>query len=258
MIIYDKDAAQNTERSYNTPDIARQRLQTLQTLALRSGEKVLDVGCGTGLLSHDMALTVGESGCVLGVDFSNDMLELAAHRNAGLTQIQLMQSRAEQLPVEDNYFDALTCTQTLLYVDDLGAALSEIHRALKPGGRFCIIETDWRGVVLNSSDDALTRKIFAAFTLAVPNPNLPPKLGGLLEKQGFTAIRAEPISIINSSLSSAGFSQTAVTWMAEIAVDYAVISQQQADDWLEDLRLKGEQRDYFFCVNRFQFSGVKR
>ena len=65
---YDKQAVQNIELSYNTPDIAHQRLRTLQALALNAGDKVLDVGCGTGFLARDMALLVGDQGQVTGID----------------------------------------------------------------------------------------------------------------------------------------------------------------------------------------------
>ncbi len=62
MIEYDEKAARATERSYLSPEIVRQRLRTLAVLALRAGEHVLNVGCGPGLLAHDMALQVGTSG----------------------------------------------------------------------------------------------------------------------------------------------------------------------------------------------------
>jgi ubiquinone/menaquinone biosynthesis C-methylase UbiE len=55
-----------------------------------------------------------------------------------------------------------------------------MHRVLKPGGRIAIIETDWRGTVLNSFDDSLTRKMLAAWDDAVSSPNLPVKLGPLM------------------------------------------------------------------------------
>ncbi len=59
MIEYDEKTARATERSYLSPEIVRQRLRTLAVLALRAGEHVLNVGCGPGLLAHDMALQVG-------------------------------------------------------------------------------------------------------------------------------------------------------------------------------------------------------
>ena len=56
MIKYDKKAAQEIELSYNTPDIANQRLRTLQALAINAGEHVLDAGCGTGFLTKELAM----------------------------------------------------------------------------------------------------------------------------------------------------------------------------------------------------------
>ena len=70
MIKYDSKAARDIERSYLTPEIIKQRMQTLEALALRSGERVLDAGCGTGLLVEQMALAVGDKGQVTGVDFT--------------------------------------------------------------------------------------------------------------------------------------------------------------------------------------------
>ena len=86
MITYDSKAASDIERSYLTPEIARQRMQTLEALALRAGERVLDAGCGTGLLVEQMAMAVGDSGQITGVDFSQDMLDMASQRCQELAQ----------------------------------------------------------------------------------------------------------------------------------------------------------------------------
>jgi ubiquinone/menaquinone biosynthesis C-methylase UbiE len=62
-----------------------------------------------------------------------------------MAQVHLQQGSVEALPFEDASFDALSCTQTLLYVDNLDRALQEFYRVLKPGGRIAVLETDWSG-----------------------------------------------------------------------------------------------------------------
>ena len=85
----------------------------------------------------------------------------------GLEHVRLQQGSIETLPFEDASFDAVSCTQTLLYVEDMDKALREIYRVLKPRGRIAIIETDWSGAIINSLDQAMTDKIFNAWDLAV-------------------------------------------------------------------------------------------
>ncbi|MGB1009377.1 MAG: methyltransferase domain-containing protein [Thiolinea sp.] len=256
-IKYDKQAAKNIELSYNTPDIARQRLQTLQALSLNAGEHVLDVGCGTAFLAREMAALVGGQGRVVGIDNSDDMLAVGRERCNDLPQIELKQAAADQIPAADNSFDVVTCTQVLLYVPDLDAALSELYRVLKPGGRIAIVETDWRGVVINSSDDVLSRRILSAFDQAVPNPNLPPKLRTLLKQKGFRNLRTEAIPILNTSMTPANFSVTSVRWLSGVAKKYGHATAEEVQQWRDDLAEKAKNNEYFFCVNRFLFSAIK-
>ncbi len=199
MVAYDEAEARKTDRAYMTPDVARQRLRTLELLQLRAGESVLDVGCGSGLLTQEMAMLVGAGGSVLGIDSSRDMLALADRRCADLPQVQIKQSKAEQLPAGEESFDAVTCVQVLLYLSDVPTVLSEMYRVLKFGGRIAVIETDWRGTVLNSRDDSLTRRMLAAWDDAVASPNLPVRLGPLMSEHGFRAVRVDALPILNTS-----------------------------------------------------------
>lgn len=256
-IEYNKAAAESIERSYKTPDIARQRLQTLKALGLNAGEQVLDVGCGTGFLISEMAALVGESGSLTGVDFSQDMLDLAIQRCESMPQIQLRQGSAEALPVADACFDAASCTQVLLYVSDVQQSVAELSRVLKPGGRLAVVETDWRGVVLNSANSALTERIFGAFDHAVPNPNLPSKLIPILKANGFAAVNVEAIPIINTSNTEANFSASILKWTSDIAVKDQLVTRQEADEWMADIDAKATAGEYFFSINRFLFSAVK-
>ncbi|MDH3760438.1 MAG: methyltransferase domain-containing protein [Gammaproteobacteria bacterium] len=255
---YDKKAASLVDRSYQTPEIVNQRLRTLSAMALGRGESVLDAGCGTGLLLEQMALAVGESGRAEGIDFSEDMLERAHQRCSDMPQVGLQQGNIESLPFEDASFDALSCTQTLLYVENLERALGQLHRVLKPGGRIAVLETDWSGTILNSQDQALTQRIFAAWDVALVNPNLPKRLRPLLQGLGFGALQVEAIPILNSSYCENSFSANMLETYANVARRRDLISQAESDEWLAGIDKLIEEDAYFFCVNRFLFTAVKQ
>lgn len=257
MVEYDESAAREIDRCYLTPEVAQQRFRTLAGLALRSGERVLDAGCGTGFLAQELAMVVGPEGCVVGVDNSLDMLEIANHRCKGLAQVQLKQGSVEKLPELNECFDAVTCVQVLMYLSEVSRAIAEMHRVLRPGGRIAVLETDWRSVVLNSSDEALSHRMFAAWDNVVPTPKLPVKLDRLLRDHGFTAIRVEAIPMLNTSYAPGNFAVGVLEWMAHYAQEQEAVSAQEATAWLADLRKLGEQGTFFFCVNRFLFTAVK-
>ncbi len=257
MVEYDESEARATDRNYQTPDVTRQRLRTLEALQLKAGEHVLDVGCGTGLLVHDMATLVGPNGRVVGVDISQDMLALAERRCVEFPQVDLKRRNAEDLAEEVESFDAVACAQVLLYIPDVPTALAQIYRVLKPGGRVAIIETDWRGTVLHSFDDGLTRRILAAWDSAVSSPNLPVRLGSLLKAQGFSAIRVDAIPIVNTSWTTGNFSVRMMEQFARCAQEQDAVGDAESKSWLDDLRRKGDEGSYLFCVNRFLFSAVK-
>lgn len=246
------------DRQYQTPEIVNQRLRTLAGLALERGESILDAGCGTGLLLEQEALAVGETGRAEGIDYSDDMLDRARERCTGLPQVNLQQGSVESLPFEDASFDALSCTQCLLYVENLDSALAEFTRVLKPGGRVAILETDWTGAVLNSLDQSLTQRIFDAWDLACANPNLPKRLRPLLRGLGFGAVRVEAIPILNSSYRENSFSTGMLKNYAAAGTRHKLVSEEDARTWLEGIDRLIADDAYFFCVNRFLFTAVKQ
>lgn len=254
---YDKQAAERIDRSYQTPEIVNQRLRTLAGLALARGERVLDAGCGTGLLLEQEALAVGSGGRAEGLDYSDDMLARARVRCADLPQVGLNQGSVETLPFDEASFDALSCTQCLLYVDDLDRALAEFYRVLKPGGRIAVLETDWTGAILNSRDQSVTQRIFDAWDLACANPNLPKRLRPLLTELGFGALRVEAIPVLNAGYCENSFSADMLDNYAEAARRRKIITDEQARDWRAGIDELIREDAYFFCVNRFLFTAVK-
>lgn len=255
---FNEEESKRTERAYLAPEVVRQRMRTLEVLSPRPGEWVIDVGCGPGLLVHELAVEIGPKGRVIGVDTSLPMLQLADRRCADLPQVELVESDAANLVADDGTFDALACIQVLLYIEDIGEMLREMHRVLKSGGRVAIMETDWRGAVLNSSDPTLTAKMMAAWDQTVPSPNLPVRLGPLLRQHGFVAVRVEAIPILVTTHLTEGWSVDMMAQFARLARESGTVSEAESQNWLSDLEHLGAQDAYFFCVNRFLFSAVKK
>ena len=110
---------------------------------LQPGESVLDVACGTGVLTRHAARIIGPSGQAVGLDINTGMVE-AARRNAVSDGaiITFHEASATEMPFSDNCFDVVVCQQGLQFMPDRQVALSEIARVLKPGGRIAL--SVWR------------------------------------------------------------------------------------------------------------------
>ncbi len=104
------------------------------------GERVVDVGCGAGIDSLIAAGMVGPAGRVIGVDMSPDMLRKArqAAAEARRSNVEFRHGYGEELPVEDGWADVVISNGVLNLMPDKAAALEEMSRVLKPGGRLQI------------------------------------------------------------------------------------------------------------------------
>jgi arsenite methyltransferase len=120
------------------------RDQVVANAALAAGHRVLDVGCGDGLIAFAAAEAVGPTGRVIFSDVSADLLnrcrETATQRGL-LDRCQFVQAPASDLsPIPDQVVDAVTLRSVLIYEPDKTAAFAEFHRVLRPGGRLSLFE----------------------------------------------------------------------------------------------------------------------
>lgn len=106
------------------------------------GASLLDICCGTGALSRELADWVGPNGKITAVDFVSEMLEIATKERSadGSAPIQFINADAMQLPFADASFDGAAVAFGIRNVDDVPACLKELHRVLRPGGRLMILE----------------------------------------------------------------------------------------------------------------------
>jgi ubiquinone/menaquinone biosynthesis C-methylase UbiE len=123
----------------------------LTRAGLSAGERVLDVGCGTGTLAMGIKKKVGREGVVRGVDASPEMVALAREKTSaeGL-EVDYHVAPAQSLPFEDSTFDAVLCTMVMHHLprEQRANAVAEMFRVLDPGGRLLIVDLSREGGVL--------------------------------------------------------------------------------------------------------------
>lgn len=146
--------------------------QLMRRARVGRGERVLDLGTGTGAVAWAAAATVGAAGRVIAVDISPEMLDVAGRnaRRLGVTNVELREGRAEDIPAESASQDVVLASLSLMYAIDRDAAAREIARVLRPGGR--IVAAAWAGP--ERCDIVRFQQIAGSFAPTPPVPGVGP------------------------------------------------------------------------------------
>lgn len=176
--------------------------ESLRCLGAAPGESIIDVGCGAGTTTLALAEAVGENGKVLGLDFSEPLLDLARKRCASLPQVSLQHGDAGQ-PRPENEFDALFSRFGVMFFDQPSVAFSNLRRSLRKNGRMtfmCWQNRDNNPWVMEPMAAMLP---FLSETPPPPTPHAPGAFGladkdytrGVLSEAGFKDIEIDPITM---------------------------------------------------------------
>jgi arsenite methyltransferase len=250
---FDEETSRKVEALYLTPDVVAQRCQVLKALQLRESERVLDIGTGPGLLAYDMAASVGRDGRVCSIDISEDMLAMSRKRCADQPWTEFQRAEATNLPYPDNGFDAAVSTQVYEYVADIPAALAELYRVTRLGGRVVVLDTDYGSLVIHTGDEARMERVLSAWDEHFVHARLPRILSSHLRDAGFTIRQREVIPMFNPEYHDNTYAKHSLSLMASFAVGRKGVSQEEANGWLAEFAELGKQGKFFFSLNRYLF-----
>ena len=169
------DVSGYLDRVFAVPFVREVAARTMALLALAPGERVLEVGCGSGVFLPLLAHAVGPGGRVVGLDHAPAFVAEVRARVAaeGLDgSVAVEEGDAYRLPFPDAAFDAAHCERVLMHLDDPTAALREMRRVVRPGGRVVAVEPDWGALRLDHPDRAAFDLLYARWLTRIRQPDL--------------------------------------------------------------------------------------
>jgi ubiquinone/menaquinone biosynthesis C-methylase UbiE len=257
QLVFDEDMARAIERMYQIRDAKRRRVIVRAALAAARGDRVLDVGCGPGFYCAELLADVGRGGFVLGIDGSAAMLALAKERCDGAHNVEFHEADATSLPVSDASVDRAVCVQVLEYLADPAAALAEMHRALRPGGRVLAWDIDWATVSLHSEEPGRMQRVMRAFEEHLAHPSLPRTLAPRLRAAGFTDVEMEAHAFASCEMDPETYGVAVLPGIRSFAPGHEGITDEEANAWLAEQRELGGRGEYFMSSTQFCFTAIK-
>ncbi len=231
--------------------------QTIAAMELHPGDVAVDVGCGTGEDVTAMALQVAPKGRAIGIDNSAAMVTTAQQRaHAQRSAAVFVQADASSLPLEDTSVDAVRAERLLQHTSKPEAALREMLRVLKRGGRLVIWEGDLDLFVIDAPDYEVSRVLQRFVCDQFLNGAIGHRLYGMFVAGGLTQVRSQPmlLPIFNLELVESAFDLSACL---EVAVSRGLLERDRAQRWLESLRSAASAGRFFSAVGGFITFGRK-
>ena len=257
MLKFDAETAGILETAYQGADVTRRRRAIFDDVAPVAGERVLDLGCGNGLLTQELSLAVGPKGKVVGVDPSAEMRALANNRCAELANVTIQDGMAERLPFEDDCFDKAASLQVFEYLDDLPGVSAELRRVLRPGGRLVVGDAHWDMLAWYSDEPERMDRMQAIWDRHLTDRIVPARLPAILSEAGYRVDSVRPITFTDTTLRPDGLANMMIILMTNYAIQTEPGAEEMARAWAEEQRTLARQGRFFFAMTYFSIAARK-
>jgi SAM-dependent methyltransferase len=216
--------------------VAEWKERSFAALAPRPGAVLLDVGCGTGEDVRTLARRVVPGGRAIGVDASEGMVAEARRRAAaeGAEGAEFVRADVRALPLGDGAADGSRAERVLQHLDDPAAAIAEMARIVRPGGRVVAAEPDWGTLVIDSGDAEAAAEVATAAGLRLRSGLVGRSLRRLFAEAGLEEVTAVARTLVVTDRARADMLFD-LTGAARQAVADGRLAARRADGWLADL-----------------------
>jgi ubiquinone/menaquinone biosynthesis C-methylase UbiE len=229
--------------------------KTLELLDLKPGQRILEVGCGTGEDTRMFAEKVYPGGEVVALDKSKEMITAAQRRTKEKSlSIEFRVCDITSLDFDAIFFDRGHVERGLIHMPDPKKAVLEMIRVLRKGGLIVAFEGDLETCVIDSSEPEITRKILRFWCDTFQSPTIGRKLPGIYKKAGLIDVVVKPHTyLFDFNLTE----QVLISGTLDRAIEARVVTSHEADRWLSDLIQARDSGTFFYSGTGFIVSGRK-
>jgi ubiquinone/menaquinone biosynthesis C-methylase UbiE len=239
------------------PGWAELRHTWLDFSDVRPGDRVLDVGCGTGVVARDLVERVAERGKVVGVDPSERLIEVAVRRmeeGSLKGRIEFRSADGAALPFRDGSFDLVVASAVFGHIPNGPEVLAEMVRVARPAGTVVAFDHDIDMIVINAADRDLTRRIVHAYCDRYFTSGWAGReLYAMFREAALEEIQILPL--MHTSTQFEPYWKRMVERLSTVAIKTGVVSEQEAGVWRGDLERKGHEGRFFASRSYFCLRG---
>ncbi|MGH3165458.1 MAG: methyltransferase domain-containing protein [Trebonia sp.] len=220
---------------------------------VRAGQHVLDAGCGAGEEARVLARLVSPSGQVTATDLSSAIVAAAAKRDDG-SGVRYAVEDITALDFPDATFDSVRSERVLQHLDEPDAAIAELARVTVPGGRVCLIDSDWESFLVDGMPEDIfgeLRRHESERGMLSPSGRL---LRGRLVRAKLKEITAEPVSIPVTDRATA---ESLIPLFNPGAMQLGRIPGELVESWLTAFEAAVARGDFLAVFTMWVATGVK-
>lgn len=253
------DLSAYLQRVFDTPGAREMLAHTVELLQLRPGQSILEVGCGPGVILPRWAELVGPTGRVVAIDHAEQFVAAARDRVSGLGLADVVtvdRGDAYALPYPDDSFDAAHCERVLMHLANPTAALREMRRVVRPGGRVVAAEPDWRMVPFDLPDPDPLMALYARHIGKMRHPDAGRTLYRRFGECGFVDRQVVPLALPFTDFSvirTYGFNPE--NHVDEVVAS-GIVSREQAENAIAYLDNASRDGQFFSVATAFVAAGV--